>query len=162
MNRFKFGGVDNPNIYLDETVMRMCYTHRRIFAQLAAELMKEGKKDKALKVVDKIEKEIPETTVPHNHQGGSLELAQVYLDLGKKEKAARIAAAVAQNASEYCAWYTSLSDQRLQMSSEECYYYLLQLSNSLKILESADAKKAQRYDLALRTYFDQFQNRTNY
>ena len=162
MNRFKFGGVDNPNIYLDETVMRMCYTHRRIFAQLAAELMKEGKKDKALKVADKIEKEIPETTVPHNHQGGSLELAQVYLDLGKKEKAARIAAAVAQNASEYCAWYTSLSDQRLQMSSEECYYYLLQLSNSLKILESADAKKAQRYDLALRTYFDQFQNRTNY
>ncbi len=162
MNRFKFGGVDNPNIYLDETVMRMCYTHRRIFAQLAAELMKEGKKDKALKVADKIEKEIPETTVPHNHQGGSLELAQVYLDLGKKEKAARIAAAVAQNASEYCAWYTSLSDQRLQMSSEECYYYLLQLSNSLKILESADAKKAQRFDLALRTYFDQFQNRTNY
>ena len=162
MNRFKFGGVDNPNIYLDETVTRMCYTHRRIFAQLAIELMKEGKKDKALKVVDKIEKEIPETTVPHNHQGGSLELAQVYLDLGKKDKAAHIAKAVAQNASEYCAWYTSLSDHRLQMSAEECYYYLLQLSNSLKILDSADAKAAESYDLALRTYFDQFQNRTNY
>ncbi|MCR4995231.1 MAG: DUF2723 domain-containing protein, partial [Bacteroidales bacterium] len=29
MNRFKFGGIDNPDIYLDETVLRMCYTHRR-------------------------------------------------------------------------------------------------------------------------------------
>ena len=48
------------------------------------------------------------------------------------------------------------------MSAEECYYYLLQLSNSLKILDSADAKAAESYDLALRTYFDQFQNRTNY
>ena len=162
MNRFKFGGIDNPDLYLDETVSRMCYTHRRIFAQLASELMKEGKKDKALKVLEKAEKEIPETAVPHNHQGGSLELAQAYLDLGKKDKAAHIAAAVAQNATEYCAWYTSLSDRRLQMSAEECYYYLLQLSNSLKILDQADAKKAETYDLALRTYFDQFQGRTNY
>ncbi|MBQ6432636.1 MAG: DUF2723 domain-containing protein [Bacteroidaceae bacterium] len=162
MNRFKFGGVDNPDIYLDETVMRMCYTHRRIFAQLAVDLMKEGQKDKALKVVEKIEKEIPAASVPHNHQGGSLELAQVYLDCGKKQKAAELAAAVAQNASEYCRWYTSLSDRRLQMSAEDCYYYLLQLSNSMKILDEADAKQAAKYDVALQTYFEQFQRRTNY
>ncbi len=162
MNRFKFGGVDNPDIYLDETVMRMCYTHRRIFAQLAVDLIKEGKKDKALKVVEKIEKEIPATSVPHNHQGGSLELAQVYLDCDKKQQAAAIAEAVAQNASEYCRWFTSLSDSRLQLSAEDCYYYLLQLSNSLKILDSAGSKKADNYDAALQAYFDQFQRRTNY
>jgi hypothetical protein len=27
---FKFGGVSKPGIYLDETVMRMCCTHRRL------------------------------------------------------------------------------------------------------------------------------------
>ena len=27
MNRYKFGKIDNPDIYLDETVMRMCQTH---------------------------------------------------------------------------------------------------------------------------------------
>ena len=31
MNKFKFGGIDKPGIYIDENVMRMCYTHRRIF-----------------------------------------------------------------------------------------------------------------------------------
>ncbi len=47
MNKFKFGGIDKPGIYIDETVMRMCYT-RRIFTQLVGQLIKEGKKDKAL------------------------------------------------------------------------------------------------------------------
>ena len=31
MNKFKFGGIDKPGIYIDENAMRMCYTHRRIF-----------------------------------------------------------------------------------------------------------------------------------
>ena len=52
MNKFKFGGINNPDIYIDETVMRMCQTHRRMFIQLATQLIKEGKKDKALKALD--------------------------------------------------------------------------------------------------------------
>jgi len=162
MNRFKFGGIDNPDIYLDETVMRMCQTHRRIFGQLAKQLMAEGKKEKARLVLEKAEKEIPAATVPHNYQSGSLELAQVWQSLGDKQKAAELAAAVAQNASEYCAWYISLSDKRLQMSADECYYYLIQLSNSLKILDETDPKQSAAYDMALRTYFEEFQKRANY
>ena len=52
MNKFKFGGIDKPGIYIDENVMRMCYTHRRIFTQLVGQLIKEGKKDKALAALD--------------------------------------------------------------------------------------------------------------
>ena len=39
---FKFGGVSTPGIYLDETVMRMCRTHRRLMIDLATELVSEG------------------------------------------------------------------------------------------------------------------------
>ena len=162
MNRFKFGGIDNPDIYLDETVMRMCQTHRRIFSQLAKQLIAEGKKDKAQKVLERAEEAIPATTVPHNYQSGSLELAQSWLALGNKQKATELANAVAKNASEYCAWYTSLSDRRLQLSADECYYYLIQLSNALKILDQTDPKQSDAYDLALRTYFEEFQSRSNY
>ena len=42
MNKFRFGGLDNPNIYLDETVLRMCYTHRRLMSSLAMQLMREN------------------------------------------------------------------------------------------------------------------------
>ena len=162
MNRFKFGGIDNPDIYLDETVMRMCQTHRRIFSQLAKQLIAEGKKDQAKLVLEKAEKEIPPTTVPYNYQSGSLEMAQSWLNLGNKEKATELAIAVAENASEYCAWYTSLSDRRLQASADECYYSLIQLSNALKILDQTDEKKSMEFDLALRAYFEDFQSRTNY
>ncbi len=162
MNRFKFGGIDNPDIYLDETVMRMCQTHRRIFSQLAKQLLAEGQKEKAQRVLEKVEKVIPATTVPHTYQSGSLEMAQTWLALGNKQKADKLAAAVAKNASEYCAWYTSLSDSRLQASADECYYYLIQLSNALKILDQTDEKKSATYDMALRTFFEDFQSRANY
>ena len=33
MNKFKFGGIDKPGIYIDENAMRMCHSHRRIFSQ---------------------------------------------------------------------------------------------------------------------------------
>ncbi len=161
MNRFKFGGIDNPDIYLDETVLRMCYTHRRMFSQLATQLIAEGKYDKAQQVLEKAEVSIPECNVPHSYQSGSLELAQAWLSLKKKDKAAHLAEAVAKNASEYCAWYTSLNDRRLQMSAEDCYYYLLQLSNALKILDETDEKASEKYDAELRTYFEEFQSRTN-
>ena len=162
MNRFKFGGIDNPDIYLDETVMRMCQTHRRIFSQLAAQLIAEGKNDKAKLVLEKVEKEIPPTTVPHNYQSGSLELAKSWLSLGDEQKATELADAVAQNASEYCAWYISLSDRRLQISADDCYYSLIQLSNALKVLDQTDPKRSEVYDIALREYFNQFQERANY
>ena len=46
MKRFKFGGLDKPGLYLDETVMRMCNTHRKLMSTLALHLIIEGKKDK--------------------------------------------------------------------------------------------------------------------
>ena len=59
MHKFKFGGIDQQGIYLDETVTRMCFTHRRLMAQLALALAQEGKKEKAKDVLAKCEKEIP-------------------------------------------------------------------------------------------------------
>ena len=44
MNKFKFGGIDKPGIYIDENVMRMCYTHRRHLHALVGQLIKERQK----------------------------------------------------------------------------------------------------------------------
>ena len=56
MNKYKFGGINKAGIYLDETVMRMCYTHRRLMSNLAMTLVEEGKTEKAKAVLDKCEK----------------------------------------------------------------------------------------------------------
>ena len=44
MNKFKWGGVNTPGVYLDENVMRMCKSYRiALFSKLAAALVAECK-----------------------------------------------------------------------------------------------------------------------
>ena len=147
MNKFKFGGIDNPNIYIDETVMRMCLTHRRMFIQLASQLIKEGKKDKALEVLDYSLKVIPSTTVPHDYiMSSSKEMADDYLALGETEKAEAILSDLANKAVEYISWYLSLDDQRLANSYEECvrnFYILDELNKTLARCNTASGVESE-------------------
>ena len=159
MTRFAFGGIDKPGIYLDETVLRMCSTHRRIFSMLASRLMQEGKKDKAAKVVEKAEQAIPPTTVPHSYASGSLELARIWNALGKKTEACNIAYPVASQATEYIDWYLSLPGKMLILSQKDCFYYFYQLHSALEILESAGSDKAKELSDKLDLYNREIQTR---
>ena len=116
MNKFKFGGIDKPGIYIDENTMRMCYTHRRIFAQLITQLIKEGNKDKALAALEYAEKIIPAFNVPYDFQNGALEMAEAYYQLGDTAKADQIIDELANKSVEYLTWYLSLDDNHLLMS----------------------------------------------
>lgn len=159
MTRFAFGGIDKPGIYLDETVMRMCGTHRHAFSMLATRLVQEGKLDKAAKVVEKVEKVIPPTTVPHSYGSGSLELARVWNTLGKKQEATDIVYPVAIQATEYLDWYLSLPNKILLISEKECFYYLYQLHAAVSILQSADSDKAMELNKQLDVYNQLIQRR---
>ena len=141
MTRFAFGGIDKPDIYLDETVSRMCSTHRRVFSQLASRLVQEGKLDKAAKVVEKVEKAIPPSAVPHSYSSGSLDLARVCNTIGDKKAAIDIANSIATTASEYLEWYLNLPDRSLLLSERTCMSYLYQMHSALGIMESAGSDK---------------------
>ena len=151
MNKFKFGGIDNPNIYLDETVLRMCDTHRRMFVQLTSQLIKEGKKDKALKALDYCEKVIPSTTVPHDYlMSSSKEMAENYLALGQPQKAEKILNELANNAVEYATWYLSLDDARFTSSYENCMRYFYILDDVCKTMaQMKDSKTGEENKSAL-------------
>ena len=151
MNKFKFGGIDNPDIYLDETVLRMCDTHRRMFVQLTSQLIKEGKKDKALKALDYCEKVIPSTTVPHDYlMSSSKEMAENYLALGQPQKAEKILNELANNAVEYATWYLSLDDARFTSSYENCMRYFYILDDVCKTMaQMKDSKTGEENKSAL-------------
>ena len=107
MKHFKFGGVNTKGIYLDETVMRMCLTHRFLLTGLAQELIREDKADKAINVMKLIEKELPFYNVPcdydndksyysyneavasQNHpwtRSSALDMAKIYFTLAQIEE----------------------------------------------------------------------------
>ena len=142
MNRFRYGGLDNPDFYIDETISRMSYTHRRIFSQLATQLLREGKKEKAQNLLKRAEEVLPPTTLPHTFAGGSLDLARAWIQVDNKEQAEAIALPVAKNACEYIDWYLSLSDSKLEREEQECMYYLYQLHRASEVLREATSSQA--------------------
>ena len=145
MNRFKFGGLDKKGLYIDETIMRMCYTHRHLFAQLALALIQEGKNDKALKVLRKAEKSIPEYNVPNTFVSGSADLARAYAIIGCKADAARILRQVWNNAKQYADYYVSQEGSRFDMCQTDVMRQLYYMQGISDIAQLVDTKMANEW-----------------
>jgi hypothetical protein len=159
MNKFKFGGIDKPGIYIDENVMRMCYTHRRIFTTLVAQLLKEGETEKAKKAIAYCEKMIPEMNVPYDYQNGAHQLAIAYYTLGDDKNGDRVLSAVADKAVEYITWYLSLDEQNFMISRREVEYQIALLSEFHRIMDENGSEIADTYDNKLNTLYDLYANR---
>ena len=151
MNKFKFGGVDKPGIYLDETVMRMCYTHRRLLSMLAMNLIHEGKDKKAMEVLDKCEKMLPSYNIPHDYQSGSMDLARAYALTGQTKKAQELIDQLWRKSAEYMLWYCSLDGQRFESSQQDCILHLYILNQVLDLQSAVDEKKAEEKDKQFQT-----------
>ena len=145
MHKFKFGGIDKPGIYIDENAMRMCHSHRRIFSQLAQQLIREGKKDKAKAALDYAEKMIPAFNVPYDWQNGAVQMAEAYYQLGDSTKADDMMKALADKAVEYLTWYLSMDDNRFSISTREFEYHWAVLDAEVKIMKKYNSKLAEIY-----------------
>lgn len=144
MNRFKWGGLDKPGLYIDETVMRMCYTHRHLFATLAMQLIAEGQNAKAEKVLRKSEKVLPEYNVPYTFMSGASDLARAYALMGKKADAARILNKVWADAKSYADYYLQLTGSRFMMSQNEVLRQLYIMQNIADMTQACDKNLANQ------------------
>ena len=144
MNKFKFGGVDKPGIYLDETVMRMCYTHRRLLSSLATNLAQEGKMEKAKAVLAKCEKVLPDYNIPHDFQGGSLDLAKAYALTGQNAKAQQLINKLWTKACQYMQWYCTLDGMRFENSQHDIMIQGYIMQQMLDFESFIDTKKAEK------------------
>lgn len=153
MTRYKYGGLSRPGLYLDETVMRMCYTHRRLFGQLALQLIGEGKKDKALKVLQKAAKEIPVYNVPMNYMSGGTDIAKAYALLGQKKEALKCLNAVWNDAAQYERYYQSLTGIRFIQAQRDCMVQMSILDQVRTITSLVDRKLAARQKAQLDNFY---------
>ena len=69
MNKFKWGNMNDPKVYLDENNRRMMSNIRNSFNRLATTLIKEGKNDSAKAVLDKCLELVPKEVVPFEYFG---------------------------------------------------------------------------------------------
>jgi hypothetical protein len=77
MNRFKWGNVKKTGVYVDENNRRMLTNMRNNFQRLGEALLREGKKEKCIEVLDKCFEEIPANKVPYDYF--TVQIAKVYL-----------------------------------------------------------------------------------
>ena len=153
MYRYRYGGLSKPGLYIDETVMRMCYTHRRLFGQLALHLIAEGQKAKALKVLQKVEKELPTYNIPMNYMSGGNDIAHAYALLGQKKKALEVINQVWKNASQYEQYYLSEEGIQFQGSQRDCLMQLSIMTEMTKITELVDPALAKKQNSQIDAYY---------
>lgn len=150
MNKFKWGGVDNPKVYLDENILRMCKTFRFMFGRLATALIEEGKNDKALKLLDKCQKVLPAYNVSHDYS--SLALAECYYRLGQRQKAEEITENVAVNTLANLKWFYSMNRTQLNSAMSEVGNNLAILQSVLQLYSNNNPRLAEKYMPSFQMY----------
>ena len=102
--KFQWGGMDKPGVYLDDVFLRSCALNvRQRMGSLASALAAEGKKDKAVKVLDKCVEVTPEFNVPYD--GTMFSVALGYYQADAFEKGNEIAKKLFDNASKNINYY---------------------------------------------------------
>ncbi|MBO4891488.1 MAG: DUF2723 domain-containing protein [Prevotella sp.] len=149
MNKYKYGNVSQKGIYLDETVTRMCYTHRRLLSTLAMNLINEGKTDKAKAVLDKCEKELPGYNVPHDYASGSIDMARAYNLTGQKEKAQQMVDLLWKKSQQYLQWYCSLDGYRFDGSQRDIQINIIVMNQLVDVQAAIDEKKGEEKERQL-------------
>ena len=157
MNKYKYGNVSQKGIYLDETVTRMCYTHRRLLSTLAMNLINEGKTDKAKAVLDKCEKELPGYNVAHDYASGSIDMARAYNLTGQKEKAQQMVDLLWKKSQQYLQWYCSLDGYRFDGSQRDIQINIIVMNQLVDLQADIDEKKGaekeQQLDALVKLYY---------
>lgn len=115
MNKFLWGNLNHPDVYLDENNRRMCMNMRSNFSSLAEALIQEGKLDSAENVLNKCLEVIPNEKLPYDYF--SAQMARSFVQLGMEDKAKQIVTVMKDNSVAELNYYFSL-DPNLVTSSD--------------------------------------------
>lgn len=162
MNRYKYGGLDTPGLYLDETTMRICYSHRQLFAQLAHELIRQGDNDRARKVLTYAEQAIPAYNVPEVYESGSFDIATAYAALGENTQATALLNHLTAESEDYINWALSLKEDRIGMTQQNCLYKFWQWNQYNEWMKGIDEETYKQNNQRLDEAYSLFSRKMNY
>ena len=152
VNKFQFGNVKDPNVYLDENILRMSKTLRIMFVRLSSKLLEEGKNEKALKAIDKCMEELPAETVGLDTP--LVFFAESYYKFGRKDEAKKILEAVGNDYMEQLIWYNSLSDGKFVSIMSDVKQCLQGLQAIMEVYRSNNENDlSKKYEDALQLHF---------
>ena len=159
MTRFKFGNLKQKGLYIDETTMRMCYTHRRLLAQTALQLIADGKNQKAINILKKADVEIPAYNVTLDYMSGGLDMARGWLLTGQKAKGKEYVEAVWENAHQYLDYYLSLPNDRFLQSQNDCIRQIMIMQSVCDVAGMVSPQLQKSYEKQLNALYTLYRGR---
>ncbi|WP_340111356.1 protein O-mannosyl-transferase family [Maribellus mangrovi] len=108
MNKFVWGNVNDPDIHMDEYNRKQIniMQTRYMFARLAEALIRDGEKEKAIEVIDRLFELFPNSIIPLTYD--SFPAVEQYYRAGAFDKANEVVRVMAQNSIDMLNYYTSL------------------------------------------------------
>ena len=160
MNKFKWGGIEKPGVYLDETAMNQCRTQRmNVFSDLAYMLTREGKNDKAIQVLDRCIEVFPEENVPYD--ASIYNIASLYFELGEYDKAKQVAKKMIDRSITNVDWMMRLNPSQKITVTNYIERELSLLQSILSLSNTYDKEFAQQYMEKVSNYIRLYQTGQN-
>ncbi len=116
MNKFQWGNMEDPSVYLDEDHRRLTVSFRNVFQRLANTLIEENKPDSAIAALDKAMKVMPEENVPYNYF--TLLIAKNYYKAGAYDKGNAIMERMTDIQEEKLIYFEQFMPERSQLVRE--------------------------------------------
>jgi len=155
MNKFVWGNIDKKNVYLDENNLRMTMNFRNIFARLANALLREGKRDSAVKVLDHCMQVMPEKTVPYNVF--MLGIIEAYFKAGESKKALDIFQGMRKMTEQELNYFLSLDTKKAQTLSFEARRSMTVYNELARIVRTYSQEKlAKELDDQMSIFYEKF------
>ncbi len=157
MNKFKYGNMNDPDVYIDENNMRMMTNIRNSFNRLASALNKEGKKDSAISVLDRCFELVPNYKVQYEYF--ALELVDNYYTAGANDKGKQILEEALTIFSDELNYFLSLDPRFLktQAVNEEIQrnlFYLQKMERTART--NNDTEIAQKISEAMKLHLEKY------
>lgn len=154
MNKYKWGGVNNPKVYLDENNQRLAKSFRFVFRELIDGLMATGDSVRALQALDKCMEVLPGTTLPRGQE--SISFISNYFNLGEKEKAEQVAKELLHYTDGQLQWYSSMKLPQMYSMSADISEQLLYELMVVNLLQENNSDLFREYYSKSNKYMDTF------
>ena len=142
MNKFVWGNITDPHVYLDENNRRMLSNYRNVFSRLASTLIEEGRKDSARKVLDKCLQLIPDRIVDFNYF--AMPLINDYYLVGDTARARNIADRLVENMKEELDFFLTLPRNKMNGLDQVIPLDMYILQNVAEISRQYDTPERQK------------------
>jgi hypothetical protein len=146
MNKFRYRGINDPNVYMDETARRIVGYYRTAFLRLAEMLRLKNDRERLKLLMEKYHEVIPEMMIVNNHHtpywGVANPAVEAYFGAGLNDYGASLAQRLINEYNKEFRYYLELSD-RVSVDYEMSHVYrgLADLSNTLKRYSQSDLHK---------------------